>query len=292
MNDMNDEKNQPQMRLLALDTATAVMAAAVVEAHSQQLIEEKNIHGERNHSVHVLTGLQELMLETGTAREQIAGLAVGIGPGSYTGVRIAVTAAKTLAWAWKVPVVGVSTLQALAWGGWNLAQSGEAAQHPVESQAGGGGTVAPPVQADESDYIQWIVPLLDARRGQVYTSLFAVAGNAEPHRLAPDVIRLMTSWVEELVQLVKDTSPEERPAAIYLVGETEVHQHAATELSELLELRSQPYELEGRWIGRLGATRLQNGQADELHTLVPNYTQLAEAEVNLLRARSKGAAST
>lgn len=142
MNDMNHEKNQPQMRLLALDTATAVMAAAVVEAPSQQLIEEKNIYGERNHSVHVLTGLQELMLETGTAREQIAGIAVGIGPGSYTGVRIAVTAAKTLAWAWKVPVVGVSTLQALAWGGWNRAQAGEAAKHSEESQIGG--TVASP----------------------------------------------------------------------------------------------------------------------------------------------------
>lgn len=290
MNDMNHEKNQPQMRLLALDTATAVMAAAVVEAHSQQLIEEKNIHGERNHSVHVLTGLQELMQKTETARKQIAGLAVGIGPGSYTGVRIAVTAVKTLAWAWKVPVVGVSTLQALAWGGWNRAQGGEAAQHPTEGQAGE--TVAPTLKAEEPDNIQWIVPLLDARRGQVYTSLFAAAGTAEPRRLAPDAIRLMSSWVEELVQLVRDTSPEERPKTIYLVGETEVHQHAATELSELLELRSQPYELEGRWIGRLGATRIQAGQEDELHTLVPNYTQLAEAEVNLLRARTKGAAST
>lgn len=290
MNDMNHEKNQPQMRLLALDTATAVMAAAVVEAPSQQLIEEKNIHGERNHSVHVLTGLQELMLETGTAREQIAGIAVGIGPGSYTGVRIAVTAAKTLAWAWKVPVVGVSTLQALAWGGWNRAQAGKAAKHSEESQIGG--TVASPAQAEEANYIQWIVPLLDARRGQVYTSLFAAAGRSEPRRLAPDAIRLMSSWVEELVQLVRDTSPQERPKAIYLVGETEVHQLAATELAELLELRAQPYELEGRWIGRIGATRLQDGQEDELHTLVPNYTQLAEAEVNLLQARTKGAIST
>ncbi|MEK4661482.1 tRNA (adenosine(37)-N6)-threonylcarbamoyltransferase complex dimerization subunit type 1 TsaB, partial [Priestia sp. FSL H7-0729] len=44
-----------------------------------------------------------------------------------------------------------------------------------------------------------------------------------------------------------------------------------------------PYELEGRWVGRLGAAALLAGQRDDVHALVPNYTQLSEAEANLLR---------
>ncbi|EHS58013.1 hypothetical protein WG8_1272, partial [Paenibacillus sp. Aloe-11] len=78
---------------------------------------------------------------------------------------------------------------------------------------------------------------------------------------------------------------EERPAAIWLVGETAIHAEAAEGLRAWCELRIVPYELEGRWVGRLGADKLLRQEHDELHTLVPNYTQLAEAEANLLRQR-------
>ncbi|MFH0071242.1 tRNA (adenosine(37)-N6)-threonylcarbamoyltransferase complex dimerization subunit type 1 TsaB, partial [Peribacillus sp. NPDC056705] len=198
----------------------------------------------------------------------VDGIAVGVGPGSYTGIRIAVTTAKTLAWAQNIPVLGVSSLHALAWGG---LQSGWSDASPKQG-------------------IHWVIPLLDARRGQVYTALFAADASdeqREPQRLEPDAIRLMHTWTESLIERMSQLPGEQRPAAIWFVGETEIHAETARRLEHLCPnmLHIHPYSLEGRWMGYLGAKRLLAGETDDTHTLVPNYTQLSEAEANLLRKR-------
>ncbi|MEC0180300.1 tRNA (adenosine(37)-N6)-threonylcarbamoyltransferase complex dimerization subunit type 1 TsaB [Paenibacillus peoriae] len=273
-----DENVKPRERFLVLDTATTVMAAALM--NGRELLGESNVYGERNHSVHVITELERLLSEAGLTRDDVDGIAVGVGPGSYTGIRIAVTAAKTLAWAWGVPVTSISTLHALAWGGWNRGIV-------MQEQAGKSESVSEsPAGAKAAD---WIVPVLDARRGQVYTGLFAVntvdGTDDSPQRLKPDAIRLMSTWTEDLLQRLEALPSEERPAVIWLVGETVIHAETAERLRAWSELRIVSYELEGRWAGRLGADKLLRQEYDELHTLVPNYTQLAEAEANLLRQR-------
>ncbi|MGG4218445.1 tRNA (adenosine(37)-N6)-threonylcarbamoyltransferase complex dimerization subunit type 1 TsaB [Paenibacillus jamilae] len=272
-----DVNEKPRERFLALDTATTVMAAALM--NGKELLGESNVYGERNHSVHVITELERLLSEAGLTRNDVDGLAVGIGPGSYTGIRIAVTAAKTLAWAWGVPVTSISTLQALAWGGWNRGIELEKQEGKQESMHN---------DSSRAQAADWIVPVLDARRGQVYTGLF-VANTANdivsPQRIEPDAIRLMTTWTDDLLQRLEVLPAEERPAVIWLVGETAVHAETAERLRAWSELRIVPYELEGQWVGRLGADKLLRQEHDELHTLVPNYTQLAEAEANLLRQR-------
>ncbi|AJE50607.1 tRNA (adenosine(37)-N6)-threonylcarbamoyltransferase complex dimerization subunit type 1 TsaB [Paenibacillus polymyxa] len=272
-----DVNEKPRERFLTLDTATTVMAAALM--NGKELLGESNVFGERNHSVHVITELERLLSEAGLTRDDVDGLAVGVGPGSYTGIRIAVTAAKTLAWAWGVPVTSISTLHALAWGGWNrgIELKGQEGKHESVNND------LPGAQAAD-----WIVPVLDARRGQVYTGLFAantVKDIGSPQRLEPDAIRLMTAWTDDLLQRLEALPAEERPAVIWLVGETAVHAETAERLRAWSELRIVPYELEGKWVGRLGADKLLRQEYDELHTLVPNYTQLAEAEANLLRQR-------
>ncbi|MGZ0040115.1 tRNA (adenosine(37)-N6)-threonylcarbamoyltransferase complex dimerization subunit type 1 TsaB [Paenibacillus ottowii] len=272
-----DVNEKPRERFLALDTATTVMAAALM--NGKELLGESNVLGERNHSVHVITELERLLSEAGLTRNDVDGLAVGVGPGSYTGIRIAVTAAKTLAWAWGVPVTSISTLQALAWGGWirGIELKGQEGK-PESVHNGSSGAQA----AD------WIVPVLDARRGQVYTGLFAantVNDIGSPQRLEPDAIRLMTAWTDDLLQRLEALPAKERPAVIWLVGETAIHAETAERLRAWSELLIVPYELEGKWVGRLGADKLLRQEHDELHTLVPNYTQLAEAEANLLRQR-------
>ncbi|MGR6761655.1 tRNA (adenosine(37)-N6)-threonylcarbamoyltransferase complex dimerization subunit type 1 TsaB [Paenibacillus sp. T2-29] len=272
-----DVNEKPRERFLTLDTATTVMAAALM--NGKELLGESNVYGERNHSVHVITELERLLSEAGLTRDDVDGLAVGVGPGSYTGIRIAVTAAKTLAWAWGVPVTSISTLHALAWGGWNrgIELKGQEGKHESVNNDSPGAQAA-----------DWIVPVLDARRGQVYTGLFVantVKDIGSPQRLEPDAIRLMTAWTDDLLQRLEVLPAEERPAVIWLVGETAVHAETAERLRAWSELRIVPYELEGKWVGRLGADKLLRQEYDELHTLVPNYTQLAEAEANLLRQR-------
>ncbi|KOS03719.1 tRNA (adenosine(37)-N6)-threonylcarbamoyltransferase complex dimerization subunit type 1 TsaB [Paenibacillus polymyxa] len=268
---------KPRERFLTLDTATTVMAAALM--NGRELLGESNVYGERNHSVHVITELERLLNEEGLTRDDVDGIAVGVGPGSYTGIRIAVTAAKTLAWAWGIPVTSISTLHALAWGGWNRGIEMKGQEDKNESVNNG---------SSGAQAADWIVPVLDARRGQVYTGLFAVntVDDVEsPQRLEPDAIRLMTAWTDDLLQRLEALPSEERPPVIWLVGETAVHAETAERLRAWSELRIVPYELEGRWVGRLGADKLLRQEHDELHTLVPNYTQLAEAEANLLRQR-------
>ncbi|MDN4082609.1 tRNA (adenosine(37)-N6)-threonylcarbamoyltransferase complex dimerization subunit type 1 TsaB [Paenibacillus polymyxa] len=272
-----DVNEKPRERFLTLDTATTVMAAALM--NGKELLGESNVYGERNHSVHVITELERLLSEAGLTRDDVDGLAVGVGPGSYTGIRIAVTAAKTLAWAWGVPVTSISTLQALAWGGWNhgIEMKGQEGKHESANNDSSGTQAA-----------DWIVPVLDARRGQVYTGLFtanSVNDSGSPQRLEADAIRLMTAWTDDLLQRLEVLPVEERPAVIWLVGETTIHAETAERLRAWSELRIVPYELEGKWVGRLGADKLLRQEYDELHTLVPNYTQLAEAEANLLRQR-------
>ncbi|MGO4949551.1 tRNA (adenosine(37)-N6)-threonylcarbamoyltransferase complex dimerization subunit type 1 TsaB [Paenibacillus sp. DRB1-1] len=272
-----DVNVKPRERFLTLDTATTVMAGALM--NGRELLGESNVYGERNHSVHVISELERLLNEEGLTRDDVDGIAVGIGPGSYTGIRIAVTAAKTLAWAWGVPVTSISTLHALAWGGWNrgIEMKGQEGKNESVDNGSSGAQAA-----------DWIVPVLDARRGQVYTGLFAVSTVDDvesPQRLEPDAIRLMTAWTDDLLQRLEALPSEERPPVIWLVGETAVHAETAERLRAWSELRIVPYELEGRWVGRLGADKLLRQEHDELHTLVPNYTQLAEAEANLLRQR-------
>lgn len=275
---MNEYENiRPPQRLLVFDTATSSLAVAVTEGG--RVLAERNIHAERNHSAYLVTAIGDCLEAAGLAKQDLDGIAVGIGPGSYTGIRIAVTTAKTLAWSLRLPVYGVSSLAALALGGWagasgqDAAALGELAARRGEEgrRATAGG--------------HWIAPLIDARRGQAYTALFGVpAPGGLPERLEPDAIRLMDGWADELQRQLEQLPPDERPARLWFVGETEKHEAAIAPLiaafGELVQLV--PYELEGAWMGIAGMARTWL-PADEVHALEPNYTQLAEAEAKRLR---------
>ncbi|WP_313638406.1 tRNA (adenosine(37)-N6)-threonylcarbamoyltransferase complex dimerization subunit type 1 TsaB [Paenibacillus sp. FSL K6-0276] len=273
---MTNQNTEPRKRLLALDTSTAVLGVAVTE--DGELLHEINASGERNHSVHLLPIIEQALQATGTTAAMLGGISVGVGPGSYTGTRIAVTAAKTLAWAWNVPVVGISSLHAVAWGGYQTALKNKAPEELGQANENSG--YGP----------DWIIPLMDARRGQVYTGLFAADGDSAPCRLEPDAIRLMTDWVEYLAERLEQASVEGRkPAVLWFVGETAVHgsEESLRPLTELGTSIAVPYELEGRWSGFLGEARLQV-ENDDIHSLIPNYTQITEAEANLRSSREGG----
>lgn len=95
------------MLILAFDTATDVATSA--------LVYEGDVLGERaSRAVRILQDVDELLGEARLDRGAIEALAVGTGPGSYTGLRMGLVTARTLAFALGVPVAGVSTLAALA----------------------------------------------------------------------------------------------------------------------------------------------------------------------------------
>ena len=97
------------MLTLAFDTATSVATVA--------LVRDGTVLGERvSRAVSVLQDADALLREAGAGQQDLTGLVVGTGPGSFTGLRLGLAAARGLAFALDLPVAGVSTLRALAAG--------------------------------------------------------------------------------------------------------------------------------------------------------------------------------
>lgn len=108
--------------LLVLDTATRTPALALADA-SGEVIAGRSWTSRQRHGEELLERLDELLGETGVAREDLAGVIVGTGPGSFTGLRIGLATAKLIAYGLRISLVGVSTTEALA-----LAASAERAE--------------------------------------------------------------------------------------------------------------------------------------------------------------------
>ena len=100
------------MLLLALDTSTR--QASVALCSEDILLGEYTWYVGNNHSVELLERIQRLLAECSTTMPEIDGVAVGTGPGSFNGLRVAVSTAKALTFALKKPLVGVRTLDSIA----------------------------------------------------------------------------------------------------------------------------------------------------------------------------------
>lgn len=99
------------MRVLALDTSTEYLSLALL-INGETLVRET--HAGQRHSELTLPMLEVLLVEAGVSLNSLDGLAFGQGPGSFTGIRIACGIAQGLAFGADLPVVGISTLMALA----------------------------------------------------------------------------------------------------------------------------------------------------------------------------------
>ena len=100
------------MSILAIDTATQVSSVAV--ASREKLSAELTVQASLMHSETLMPHVEQVLRMAGCRKEELEGIAVSIGPGSFTGLRIGLAAAKAMGYALSVPVVGVSTLEALA----------------------------------------------------------------------------------------------------------------------------------------------------------------------------------
>jgi len=130
------------MLTLALDTATGVCTVGLVR--DGQILAEYSVSNGLTHSEGLMPQLDQMFARTGIKKEETDRIAVSIGPGSFTGLRIGLAAAEAMAYAWHCGICGVNTLEAMAY---NI---------PVE-----GVTLA---------------PVLDAQKGNFYTAFYAWKG--------------------------------------------------------------------------------------------------------------------
>lgn len=129
------------MLILAFDTATGVATTAVVR-DGDTLAERESI------PVRLLEDVDELLRESEVEPTELEGIAVGTGPGSFTGLRMGLAAARALAFALDLPVAGVSTLAALAAGAPGALPVIDARRREVFTLVDGGPVASPPAELE------------------------------------------------------------------------------------------------------------------------------------------------
>jgi tRNA threonylcarbamoyl adenosine modification protein YeaZ len=141
--------------VLAMDGSTRSSTVALLSAAGgwRMLAHRADVDG-RGQARALLRLVDDMLNEVGSGPGGIAAIVAGIGPGTFTGVRIAVATARGLALALSVPVIGVATLSALA------------AEAATSMESG-----------DERARPDLVIPVVDARRGQVFYGVYRLAGD-------------------------------------------------------------------------------------------------------------------
>ena len=102
------------MILLAIDTASTLCAACVYDSAAGKELGRAVLDLGKGHAEHLIDVVHDAMAQAGVGFPALARIAVAVGPGSFTGVRVGVSAARGFAMALKIPAVGVTTLEAIA----------------------------------------------------------------------------------------------------------------------------------------------------------------------------------
>ena len=233
------------MPILALDTSTLVSSVAI--ASSEKLIAELILQTKLTHSEVLMPHIEQILAMTKLEKADLTGIAVSIGPGSFTGLRIGLAAAKGMAYALKIPIVGVSTLAALAY------------HYPV-----------PKI---------YIAPLLDAQKGNVYTALYRWEKGILQEVQAPQVksfdMVLQDGQVLDLpVVFVGDTAQKQAVAIAEAGG------NVVPAMPQLLMPRAAN-------VAMLGLSEFAKGKSDHVMNLEPVYIRRSEAEVLWERRNGK-----
>jgi len=100
------------MNILGIETAANICGTAL--ANEKRIIAEKNTDAKNQHSSLIFNQIDDLLKSSNIEPNQIDGVAVSIGPGSYTGLRIGLSAAKGIAFGLNIPILGIPTLDSLA----------------------------------------------------------------------------------------------------------------------------------------------------------------------------------
>ncbi len=228
---------------LGIDTANKPLSIAIVK--DGELLIEVNHSLAVNHSLGAMPAIEEIFAKAGLAPSMVDVIAVSEGPGSYTGVRIGVTIAKTLAWTLDKPLIGVSSLQALA--------------------------------TNTFFFEGLICPLIDARRSNVYAGVYRYQDGMltsvieDAHYAIDELLSLLSQQKQPILFVGKDTALHEEEL-VKRLGKNAViapfHHHLPRASS--LIYSAQQFDI-----------------LSDVHTFVPSYRRIAEAEANWLKAQGK-----
>ena len=224
--------------MLTLAFETSAKAASVALTENGKLLAESYQNTGLTHSQTLMVMAEDLLKTSGKTISDLTAVAVAEGPGSFTGVRIGVAAAKGFAWGRELPCYGVSTLEAMA--------------------------------VSLGVYQGYVCPCMDARRQQVYNALF-YAEKGKLRRITEDRAIALTDLAEEIkdgkepIFLVGDGSIlcyntlNGQIPTLVLPPEHRMHQRAVG-------------------VALLAEQKAAAGEAGHGGSLTPNYLRLSQAE--------------
>ena len=228
-----DEK----MTILAMDTATMVSSVAV--ATKDRVLAELTAETRFTHSETLVVNIEEVMRLADVKREELSAVAVSLGPGSFTGLRIGLATAKAISYALSIPLVGVPTLEILA------------AAFPSPGAV--------------------VAPLIDAQKGNAYFALYrsteqGLVCEKEVAVASPQEINAIIAEINSPVMIAGDfarklvTKGIEFPKNASIAPITHIMPRAAL-------------------VAARAFVRLENGEGKSPMELEPIYVRRSEAEV-------------
>jgi tRNA threonylcarbamoyladenosine biosynthesis protein TsaB len=224
------------LRILAFETSAKAASVALLE--DGKLVGESYQNTGLTHSQTLMVMAQDLMNQCGISVSEVDAVAVANGPGSFTGVRIGVAAAKGFAWGKQLPCYGVSTLEAMA--------------HSLGIWQG------------------YVCPVMDARRNQVYNALFYV-NHGEITRVEADRAIALEDLGAQLKTL-------EGPIFLVGDGSNLCHNRLGGVITNLVLPPEHRIHQRATGVGLVAHKLSQAGANTDANGLSPNYLRLSQAE--------------
>ena len=224
------------MLLLAFETSAKAASVALFEG--RKLLGESYQNTGLTHSQTLMVIAEELLKQCGCTAQDVDAVAVAEGPGSFTGVRIGVAAAKGFAWGKNIPCYGVSTLESMA--------------------------------LSLAAYDGMVCPVMDARRSQVYNALFYV-NQGVLSRAADDRAIALSDLAEEL----KNT---EKPIFLVGDGSILTYNTLHDEIPNLVLPPEHRMHQRAVGVGLAALGKIEAGEPGDGNALTPNYLRLSQAE--------------
>ena len=239
------------MIVLGIDTATDVVSVAVVDG--EVVLAASELRSERRHAEDVTPMIDFVVKRAGLGLNELAAIAVNVGPGLFTGMRVGIASAQALAYALSLPLVGVDGLAAMAAG----------------------------VPAATASHVDIVVPTIDARRSEVAWATHRVHDRGAPARV--DAARVGS--IEDLLVAIR-----ERAQNCLLVGDF-AHRHR-DDITAALGAQSWTIAFgddslnwpHAKQVALLAHAQLLRSDAHESNSGVPTvaamYLREADAEIN------------
>lgn len=226
------------MKILAVDTSTRMGSIALVEG--PRLVAEIRLDAERSNAERLLPAIETLLKKAGWGLSDLNGLAVTIGPGSFTGLRIGLATLKGFAHAHSLPLAGVSSLSALA-------HNGVLSQWPVAA-------------------------ILNAGRGEIFSALYRFDKGRMSEVLLPEQCVKPEAF--------RDALKKQKGCWLIGEGALRHESLFREGLGEKAYFPPLPLmHLQAKWAAWLALPILEKGDGKDWKRLTPRYLRLSDAEI-------------